>query len=101
LPSFAKSAAGFASRESPSFVSGVPSVDQLYSVYEKTFGKPQNPEAVRQYLGSEDFQSVLGGTVPMWMSANPTWKLYLQRLGFGNSGNARTQALQNYLNQGQ
>lgn len=60
-----------------------PSVDDLLKTYESVFG-PQEGKAeeyARQYLTSPYFQRVLGGAVPMWMSADPLWHVYLQRLG--------------------
>lgn len=60
-----------------------PSVEDLLAQYEAVFG-PQTGRAreyVREYLGSPHFQRVMGGAVPMWMAADPLWRLYLHRLG--------------------
>lgn len=59
----------------------LPSVDRLFDLYEQVFGKKPD-EQVRAYLTGPQFQGVLqGGTVPMWMSSDPLWRLYLARLG--------------------
>jgi hypothetical protein len=60
-----------------------PSVEDLLAQYEAVFG-PQEGRAreyAREYLASPYFQRVLGGAVPMWMQADPLWRLYLHRLG--------------------
>lgn len=69
---------GFAEYVGP--IGSVPTVDELYNLYKQVAGG-QEDQAVRDYLASPDFQSVLGGTVPFWMQADPVWRLYLQRLG--------------------
>ncbi|AYO30859.1 hypothetical protein D2962_09730 [Biomaibacter acetigenes] len=69
---------GFAEYVGP--IANVPTVDELYNLYKQVTGG-QEDQAVRDYLASPDFQSVLGGTVPFWMQADPVWRLYLQRLG--------------------
>lgn len=60
-----------------------PDVDELLKIYEGVFGpvEGRQEEYVRQYLASPYFQRVLGGAVPVWMSADPLWRLYLHRLG--------------------
>jgi hypothetical protein len=69
-------------------------VDELYNIYKQVVGGEENP-AIREYLASPQFQSVLGGNIPMWMSADPIWRLYLMRLGLlgSNTNEARINAL--------
>lgn len=58
----------------------LPSVDKLYDLYKQVFGKED--EGIKAYLASPQFQGILsGGAVPMWMQADPLWRLYLARLG--------------------
>ncbi|WP_169802208.1 hypothetical protein [Neomoorella mulderi] len=78
----------------------VPSVDELYRIYKEVTGGKESPE-IREYLASPQFQSVLGGKVPMWMSADPVWRLYLMRLGYlpGRGNRARMDALRERVQQ--
>ncbi|GLI16556.1 hypothetical protein MTHERMOG20_10100 [Moorella thermoacetica] len=93
-----KGPGGFVERLAPP-MAAVPSVDELYRIYKEVTGGKEN-EAVRQYLASPQFQSVLGGRVPMWMSADPIWRLYLMRLGYLKPNNrARLNALQERVQQ--
>lgn len=95
-----KGPGGFVEQVAPPTVAA-PSVDELYRIYKEVTGGKEN-EAVRQYLASPQFQSVLGGRVPMWMSADPVWRLYLIRLGYlprSQSDQARLNALQERVQQ--
>ncbi|MGQ9698528.1 MAG: hypothetical protein ACUVRO_11120 [Armatimonadota bacterium] len=60
-----------------------PSVEDLLKIYKEVFGPQEGAqeEYVRQYLGGPEFWRVLSGAVPVWMEADPLWRLYLHRLG--------------------
>jgi len=59
----------------------LPSVDKLFDIYQQVFGKSAD-EQTQQYLVGPQFQGVLrGGAVPLWMSSDPQWRLYLAKLG--------------------
>jgi len=89
-----RTSAGFAQYVSP--IASVPTSDELYELYKQMTGGQEN-EAVRQYLNSADFQSVLGGQIPLWMQTDPVWRVYLQRLGLWKTS-PRISAMQRYLN---
>ena len=52
----------------------------------------ENPQ-LKEYFASPQFQSILSGNVPMWMSADPVWRLYLTRLGLLGSGETNVQRM--------
>ncbi|BCV23294.1 hypothetical protein [Gelria sp. Kuro-4] len=81
-----KGPGGFVERITP--LANVPSVEELYNLYKDVTG--QESEAVKQYLGSQQFQGVLGGAIPLWMRNDPVWRLYLTRLGYDLTGSADT-----------
>lgn len=89
-----KGPSGFTVRAEQPMTLVAPSVDELYNIYKQVVGGQENP-AIREYLASPQFQSVLGGNIPMWMSADPIWRLYLIRLGLldGGTNEARINAL--------
>ena len=59
----------------------LPSVDKLFDIYQQVFGKSAD-EQTQQYLVGPQFQGVLrGGAIPLWMSSDPLWRLYLAKLG--------------------
>ncbi|WP_231115224.1 hypothetical protein [Neomoorella thermoacetica] len=90
---------GFVEQVTP--LATAPSVDDLYKLYKEITGGKESPE-IREYLASPQFQSVLSGRVPMWMSADPIWRLYLMRLGYlprSQSDQARLNALQERVQQ--
>lgn len=89
-----KGPSGFTVRAEQPTTLTAPSVDELYNIYKQVVGGEENP-AIREYLASPQFQSVLGGNIPMWMSADPIWRLYLMRLGLlgSNTNEARINAL--------
>lgn len=76
----------------------VPTVESLFDVYKQVFGRGGEQE--RAYLASPQFQGILqSGNVPMWMSADPLWRLYLIRIGVlnPNRDTARERAIQDRL----
>ena len=59
----------------------LPSVDSMYSLYKQINGG-RDDKGIYQYLSSPEFQGILqSGQIPMWQSADPTWRLFYARLG--------------------
>lgn len=74
-----KGPAGFEREVAVPIGFSLPSVDRLMELWQEVSGR-EAPE-MREYFQHPQFGRVLAGKVPMWMAADPVWRLFLLRLG--------------------